>query len=375
MNYQFDHNDFGTVTGNGGWNYRVDANRLAQVGGSSEYDLGELTSTERTGDKVVRTYENGREASGCSRSATLTYTCGKTTRLISANEPRTCFYEIVAEVNCGSQDVCENGSCVYSEQTSQPPTCVCDATWYGDYCDVKAPIRVTQCNKDNGEVAIHAKLNFSPGGETYGEFDTNGEAVWDVNDAGVTTSFDNQNNLVLTKILGSADCDRVTVDGVSVCVDPAERLTFTCKYPLGDQTVTDAYQVTGQDTQTSAENTGTLQYSLEVDANTEIGDTVNFRITPVNSGLVAATIKHCNVEKASDQVTIIGHNADTCKQTSINVNDATPGFSSKSVINGSWTAFKWSTAITNNDAEDQSLVCVISLTQNIDATPAVPCQN
>ena len=53
----------------------------------------------------------------------------------------------------------------------------------------------------------------------------------------------------------------------------------------------DSFDVTGQDTVVDAENTGTLEYTLAVDDSTAIGDDVEFTITPVNSGLVYATVK------------------------------------------------------------------------------------
>ena len=59
-------------------------------------------------------------------------------------------------------------------------------------------------------------------------------------------------------------CPTAVVDGKTVCIGTAENYTFKCSYSLADQTVTDNFDVSGQDTQTDAENTGTLGYTLEV---------------------------------------------------------------------------------------------------------------
>ena len=92
-----------------------------------------------------------------------------------------------------------------------------------------------------------------------------------------------------------------------MCTDTAENFTFKCRYSLADQTVTDNYEVTGQDTEALAEGTGTLGYSLSVTTkNVEIGDDVSFTVTPTNPGLVYATIKSCDVSYDSQDVTIIG---------------------------------------------------------------------
>ena len=92
-----------------------------------------------------------------------------------------------------------------------------------------------------------------------------------------------------------------------MCTDTAENFTFKCRYSLADQTVTDNYEVTGQDTEALAEGTGTLGYSLSVTTeNVEIGDEVSFTVTPTNAGLVYATIKSCDVSYNSEDVTIIG---------------------------------------------------------------------
>ena len=102
-------------------------------------------------------------------------------------------------------------------------------------------------------------------------------------------------------------CPKIKVDGVDVCVDTAENFTFKCKYSLADQTVSDNYDVTGQNTEAQAEGTGTLGYSLSVTTpNVEIGEKVSFRVTPTNPGLVFATIKSCDVSYNGDDVTIIG---------------------------------------------------------------------
>ena len=65
-------------------------------------------------------------------------------------------------------------------------------------------------------------------------------------------------------LLFFSGCPTAVVDGKTVCIGTAENYTFKCSYSLADQTVTDNFDVSGQDTQTDAENTGTLGYTLEV---------------------------------------------------------------------------------------------------------------
>ena len=135
-------------------------------------------------------------------------------------------------------------------------------------------VEVTKCNHTNGKVAIYATLNHSVGGKSYPEFST-GSAIFDdvsaLDKTFLPASGSDPAYLVLTKTLGSDQCEKKTVDGIQVnsfqlivlfnfqvCVDTAELLTLQCKYPLGDRTISDGFDVTGQDTAASAENTGKI---------------------------------------------------------------------------------------------------------------------
>ena len=84
-----------------------------------------------------------------------------------------------------------------------------------------------------------------------------------------------------------------------VCVATAEQLVLKCKYPLDDKTISDNFDVTGQDIQATAEGTGSLGYTLNVKSDYNIGDKVEFELIPDNPGLVAATIKSCEVKVKS----------------------------------------------------------------------------
>merc|ERR1712153_206898 len=125
--------------------------------------------------------------------------------------------------------------------------------------------------------------------------------------------------LQVTKVVDSEGCDKTTVDGVEVCVAKGHQFTFTCKYPLADQTVSTAqdFTVSGSDTTDSATATGTLHYALAVDAGNTfaIGNTVTATITPDSSGLVTATILSCEVtnkDVASQSVSVIKTQAGSC---------------------------------------------------------------
>ena len=172
------------------------------------------------------------------------------------------------------------------------------------------------------------------------------------------------NFLIMEKVLGGGDCNRVDVDGVAVCTEVAETVTLQCKYSLADQTIDDTFDVTGQDTTATAEGTGSLDYTLVVEDNKAIGDTVKFTITPVNSGLVFATVKSCDVTHDNgDALTIVGHGSEHCTNPVVNAAALTNRFTSNAVIEGTWKAFKWSTATTDN-VESQGLSCKIGLSEN-----------
>jgi len=120
-------------------------------------------------------------------------------------------------------------------------------------------------------------------------------------------------NLQVTKVVDSNGCDKKTVDGVEVCISKGHQFTFTCNYPLADQTIsTDSdFTVSGSDTTDSAVNYGSLNYALTVDAGATfaIGNAVTATITPVSSGLVTATILSCEVTNSDlaidNQVSVI----------------------------------------------------------------------
>ena len=166
----------------------------------------------------------------------------------------------------------------------------------------------------------------------------------------------------MTMVLGGDGCTRVQVDGVSVCTEVDETITLQCKYSLADQTLQTSFDVTGQDTAATAENTGTLGYNLVVEDNKSIGDRVKFTITPINDGLVYATVKTCDVTRGNDELTIIGHGQEHCTNPVVQAAAETPLFTSTGAIEGKWTAFKWSTTADNN-VETQGLSCTIGLSE------------
>merc|ERR1712139_347569 len=82
-----------------------------------------------------------------------------------------------------------------------------------------------------------------------------------------------------------------------------------CKYNMKDQQISDQFAVTGQDTEATAEGTGSLLYTLTIkNDDVEIGEKVDFTIKPASPGLVYATATECHVKFESDEVTIFGHN-------------------------------------------------------------------
>ena len=230
--------------------------------------------------------------------------------------------------------------------------------------------KVTSCNNDDGLVQLSATVSNHEG--TYSELDAEGNGVFPADQ--LTKSFTTDkgvNYLVLTKVLGGTDCTRTEVDGVNVCTKVAEQITLQCKYSLADQDLTDGFQVTGQDTTATAENTGTLEYNLTVEDG-DIGDQIKFTVSPVNPNLVYATVKSCDVIKGDNELTIVGHGSQSCTNPIVNTLALTDFFSSQGDIEGSWKAFKWSTA-TDDNIESQSLSCKIGLSQGISAVAVEDC--
>jgi len=186
-------------------------------------------------------------------------------------------------------------------------------------------------------------------------------------------------NLQVTKVVDSNGCDKKTVDGVEVCISKGHQFTFTCNYPLADQTIsTDSdFTVSGSDTTDSAVNYGSLNYALTVDtgATFAIGNTVTATITPVSSGLVTATILSCEVTNSDlssdNEVSII--DADLAPVCDLGVaittgqGDSTLGFT--------WQSFKWSTTKigTSDVLENQQLTCSISLAKEPAAVSPQTC--
>merc|ERR1711892_953536 len=186
-------------------------------------------------------------------------------------------------------------------------------------------------------------------------------------------------NLQVTQVVDSNGCDKTTVDGIEVCISKGHQFTFTCNYPLADQTISTAndFTVSGSDTTDSAINYGSLNYALSVDAGAvfAIGNIVTATITPVSSGLVKATILSCEVtnsDLASDnEVSIIDANLKPTCDLGVAITtgqgDSTLGFT--------WSSFKWSTTKigTSDVLENQQLTCSISLAKEPAAVSPQTC--
>merc|ERR1712193_154971 len=181
--------------------------------------------------------------------------------------------------------------------------------------------------------------------------------------------------MVLTATEGTTGCEKIKVDGVDICKDIGESYSFKCKYNLKDQTIKDTFSVTGQDTEVDAEGIGELSYTIEVDENVEIGETVNFTIKPASPGLVFATATECHVKNENQEVTIFGHRTPKCYTSAVGAKWATTNAnpSSKNNIKGEWTAFKWSTSTAKTDAESQTFECTIALSKEQDPKTTTTC--
>lgn len=183
-------------------------------------------------------------------------------------------------------------------------------------------------------------------------------------------------SLTLTATRTSNGCKKITVDNVEVCKSIGELYTFTCKYNMADQKISEDFSVTGQDTEATAQGTGTLLYTLTVNNdNVSIGEKVDFTIKPSTPDLVYATATECHVKYNTDEITIFGHNDPKCYTELVGAKWASnnPTASTKKNIQGSWTAFKWSTSTNKDDKESQTFECTIALSENEDTKSPAKC--
>ena len=250
-------------------------------------------------------------------------------------------------------------------------------------CDVKAGQMTVKCNDDTDNTVkmtaaikkteVHAKpsAEFTDAGEYWQAVYTADQLDKSFEDDLTFVGQPTADYLVLAKTV-DLPCKPMKVDGVDVCQAVGSGLTWTCRYSLADQVKTDSYTVTGQDTAATAEGTGTLDYTITVEDNKKIGETVKFTISPVNDNLVYATVKSCDVKRAGDALTIIGHGQEHCTNPVVNAKAETSLFTSKSDIEGTWTAFKWSTTKANN-VESQSLSCTIGLSETASTDAVQDC--
>jgi len=190
---------------------------------------------------------------------------------------------------------------------------------------------------------------------------------------------DGSKNLVMTETVNSGGCEKVKVDNVEVCKAIGHVITFTCTYPMDDQTLKNEkdFTVSGSDTEKTATGTGTLDYKLTVDNTSfDIGSKVTATITPVTSGIVHATIETCSVthKGKSESVKLIDDGLQ--RECALGV-DVTTGQGNGN-LGFSWNSFKWSTTLNQSkDAdsspdENQEVSCTISLSK---AAPTTETKN
>jgi len=199
--------------------------------------------------------------------------------------------------------------------------------------------------------------------------------------AELASSFEGTDWLVMTKTV--AETYAVTVvaaDGSDVIVykQGGHSVTLTCKYSLADKNLVDGFTVSGSDHHDDTVGTGELGYDLEMVQDCEldatsctlfkIGSTVGFTITPENPDLVFASVKTCEVHRGGNNVQIIGEFGDMCLNKFLKA-DLTV-FTGQQTLEGSFTAFKWSTTVGDADPEEQKLHCTIGLSKT--ASTSIP---
>ena len=138
---------------------------------------------------------------------------------------------------------------------------------------VGGTIKVTQCNHPTtGIVQITGKLfkGYEPRQPTGFVSDPTNNQWWMrtfyVSDPEVEP-YDEKNredpdNFYLRAVIRMKEGGYVS--GELIYIDTAQQYKFVCSYPLDDQTITDSFQITGQDVQDEASGTGYLKYTLEL---------------------------------------------------------------------------------------------------------------
>jgi len=150
-------------------------------------------------------------------------------------------------------------------------------------------------------------------------------------------------------------------------------LSFRCKFPLGIQTVTEDFTVSGSDVVMSRTATGSLSYKIEFDnANVNIGDWNQFKITPSTSGLVHAQVKKCTVSNSDNTASVIVFGSDDafCRNKFLDFT-VVSGFGSTVDQVMTYKAFKWST-LQADDVESQQMSCDVGLQKDAFANTATP---
>jgi len=241
---------------------------------------------------------------------------------------------------------------------------------------------VDQCD-NNGVIEMKARMRKSTIGPIApaGFADVTGdfyEATF--SQADLTASFDGDDWLVMTKSIAETYAVQVKdKNGADLTVykQTGHSITLTCKYSLADQNLEEkAFTVGGSDFKDDSVGIGTLGYELEMveDCSLEptdctlykIGSTAGFTITPDNPGLVFAEVKNCEVHRGGNHVQIIGEYGDMCLNKFLKAQLTV--WSSKQTLQGSFTAFKWSTTVGDADPEEQKLHCTIGLSKTISTT-------
>ena len=188
---------------------------------------------------------------------------------------------------------------------------------------------------------------------TADQFDSEGETTFE------------DDTLILKKTI-TENCQRKTVDGITLCLDKGHNLEFKCSYLLKTTTVVNSVNVQGYDTSVSGEGFGKLNYRLTVvDGNVDIGETVQVEIEAINKNLVWHALQDCQVTKDGNSVSILNWHANDNNLVSFCPNvlgAAVETKSSKDTTKFSWKAFKWSTS-TPDQVEDQKITCTIALSE------------
>jgi len=227
--------------------------------------------------------------------------------------------------------------------------------------------QVVSCNDEAGAISMKIRMlkalftNGLPEGFTDDEVDADYVSVTYTHESSETSWTSGAGSLDLSTII-SLSRSQAKIQDQQIFTGDGDALEFMCQYSLDDvDAYSDPYTVTGGATVTTIGRGraagGTLGFTIDVENKTfEIGKTINYVISPVNTGLLNARAKECVVVQGENTAIILGEEGH-CRNSVVDftIGDGWAGTGDQYF---NFKSFKWSDG---EDDEEQSLRCKIEL--------------